>query len=86
MLAQKQPPFKECVIAHWSSALAPIILGTKLYTEAADSPIYRRVVGEHSINRRRCIARCAGGDGKEDAGISSDKTGEKPVRRKSKVS
>ena len=23
MLAQKQPPFKECVIAHWSSGLAP---------------------------------------------------------------
>ena len=23
MLAQKQPPFKECVIAHWSSDPAP---------------------------------------------------------------
>ena len=28
--------FKECVIAHWSSDSAPIMLGTKLYTEAAD--------------------------------------------------
>src|SRR5512145_1673290 len=25
MLAQKQPPFKECVIAHWSSDSAPTI-------------------------------------------------------------
>ena len=24
-LAQKQPPFKECVTAHWSSDFAPII-------------------------------------------------------------
>ena len=24
-LAQKQPPFKECVTAHWSSGAAPII-------------------------------------------------------------
>ena len=62
------------------------MLGTKLYTEAADLIFKDQVVGEHSINRRRCIARCAGGDGKEDAGISSDKTGEKPVHRKSKVS
>ena len=30
--------------------------------------------------------RPAGGDGKEDAGISSDKTREKRVHRKSKVS
>jgi len=25
MLAQKQPSFKECVIAHWSSGVAPTI-------------------------------------------------------------
>ena len=27
MLAQRQPSFKECVTAHWSSDLAPKIIG-----------------------------------------------------------
>jgi hypothetical protein len=36
-LAQKQPPFKECVIAHWSSHFAPKIVGTKSVTEATNS-------------------------------------------------
>eukprot|EP01023_Acetabularia_acetabulum_P029117 TRINITY_DN2746_c0_g2_i2.p2 TRINITY_DN2746_c0_g2~~TRINITY_DN2746_c0_g2_i2.p2 ORF type:complete len:232 (+),score=10.21 TRINITY_DN2746_c0_g2_i2:454-1149(+) len=36
MLAQKQPSFKECVIAHWSRSLAPIMIGNKHDTEAAD--------------------------------------------------
>ena len=29
MLAQKQPPLKECVIAHWSRGTAPKINGAK---------------------------------------------------------
>ena len=29
MLAQKQPPFKECVIAHWSRGPAPKISGAE---------------------------------------------------------
>ena len=29
--------FKECVIAHWSSEVAPKITGAKLYTEIADT-------------------------------------------------
>ena len=36
--------------------------------------------------RRRCIERGAGAQGSEYAAISNDKTGEKPVRRKTKVS
>ena len=36
MLAQRQPSFKERVIAHWSSDSAPKMIGTKLETEAAD--------------------------------------------------
>ena len=44
------------------------------------------VVGEHSSQRRRCIVRYVGAAGKEDVGISNDKTGEKPVHRKTKVS
>ena len=31
MLAQRQPSFKECVIAHWSSDLAPKIIGAQAY-------------------------------------------------------
>ena len=38
MLAQRQPSFKECVTAHWSSDLAPKIIGAKPITEAAGSP------------------------------------------------
>ena len=44
VIMQRQPgcwlrsshSFKECVIAHWSSAVAPKITGAKLYTEIAD--------------------------------------------------
>ena len=36
MLAQRQPSFKERVIAHWSSDSAPKMIGTKFITEAAD--------------------------------------------------
>ena len=32
------------------------------------------------------VARRSGGYGREDAGMSNEKTGEKPVRRKPKVS
>ena len=36
--------------------------------------------------RRRFIVRYAGAIRKENVGMSNDKTGEKPVRRKTKVS
>ena len=41
--------FKECVTAHQSSGLAPIISGTKPGTEAMDAAPRGRVVGERSI-------------------------------------
>jgi hypothetical protein len=44
------------------------------------------VVGEHSVLRRRCTVRDAGADRKANVGMSNDKTGEKPVRRKTKGS
>ena len=44
------------------------------------------MVGEHSIQRRRCTARYAGADRKENVGISNDNAGEKPAHRKTKVS
>ena len=88
MLAWKQPSFKESVTAHQSSESAPIISGTKPDTEAMDSFLLREgcLVGERSMLGRRCIARYAGRNGSEYAGMSSDKTGEKPVHRKPKVS
>ncbi|MFT5246152.1 MAG: hypothetical protein ACI943_000888 [Gammaproteobacteria bacterium] len=44
------------------------------------------MVGEHSYLRRRCIVRYAGGLRKENVGMSNDKAGEKPARRKTKGS
>ncbi len=37
--------------------------------------IKHRMVGEHSMDRRRYTERCAGGDGRENAGISTRKDG-----------
>ena len=45
-----------------------------------------RLVGEHSVSRRRSGVSLAGGIGKANVGISNDKEGEKPSRRKTKGS
>jgi hypothetical protein len=60
------------------------VTGLKPNTEAAEC--LRTLVGEHSIQERRWTERTTGPDGRDSAGISSDKAGEKPARRKSKVS
>ena len=44
------------------------------------------MVGEHSVGGRSGVVRHRGHIGRAYAGMSSDKTGEKPVRRKPKVS
>ena len=44
------------------------------------------VVGERSVGLRRCGVTHAGGIGSANADMSSDKAGEKPARRKPKVS
>ena len=69
----------------WSCA--ENVPGLKHTAEAADSRRVRptRVVGERSVVGRRRVARRAGRNGSEYVGMSSDKTGEKPVRRKPKV-
>jgi hypothetical protein len=54
-------------------------------TEAAGF-IFDGSVGERSALGRRCAVRHAGRGGSDYAGTSSDKTGEKPVHRKPKVS
>ena len=50
MLAQRQPPFKQCVIADSSSVLAPKMIGDQQYTEALEECGIRpaRLVGERS--------------------------------------
>jgi hypothetical protein len=44
------------------------------------------LVGERSVLERSVTGRTRGLNGSEDAGISSEKTGENPVRRKPKGS
>ena len=44
------------------------------------------MVGEHSVQRGSRSVRICGAYRRENVGMSSDKTGEKPVRRKPKVS
>lgn len=60
--------------------------GAKLYTEAAAIYIYIYWVGERSVGRRRYIVRYIGGIRSANADMSNDKVGEKPTRRKTKVS
>ena len=63
--------------------------GAKHVTEAADlltSSDVCQVVGEHSTRLRSVTERTRGGRGRAYADMSSDKKGEKPFRRKSKVS
>ena len=44
------------------------------------------LVGERSVGRRRGVVRHSGGIRSENAGMSSEKEGENPSGRKSKVS
>ena len=48
--------------------------------------VYDGSVGERSVSLRRSIVRLAGGIRSEYVSMSSDKRGEKPLHRKSKVS
>ena len=61
MILRKQPgcwlrsshPFKECVIAHWSSEVARKITGAKLYTEIADLYLKDNVSGRGAFCSRK---------------------------------
>ena len=44
------------------------------------------MVEERSVGLRRCVGKHAGGIGSANADMSSDNAGEKPARRKPKVS
>ena len=65
------------------------MIGTKHGTEAADRdrPSGRVVVvGERCCRRRSGTVRSRGAAASENAGMSNDKAGENPARRKPKVS
>ncbi len=59
--------------------------GAKRFTEAVDVA-EGNMVGERSKRRRSRIVRCGGVLGSENAGMSSEKRGENPLRRKPKGS
>ena len=108
MLAQKQPPFKECVTAYWSMCpcadnvrgLKPItearecgsseflVLSSELFGLSTRNSVLRTavLVGECSQCGEAVGVSPGGALGSTDAGISSEKTGENPVRRKPKGS
>ena len=60
--------------------------GAKHCTEATDQFFRELVVGERSGGRRSSGGTHCGGNGSEDAGMSNEKGGESPPRRKPKVS
>ena len=60
-----------------------MMIGHKHITEAVDSVESGRGA---SCLRRRCTVRYAGAATNENVGISNENAGEKPARRKTKVS
>ena len=60
------------------------MIGAKRCTEAAGSR--KRAVGERCCQRRSGTVRSRGAAASENAGMSNDKAGENPARRKPKVS
>lgn len=62
------------------------MIGHKHITEAMASVHEYRGVGEHRSPVEGAPARGAGGSANENVGISNDNAGEKPARRKTKVS
>ena len=86
MLAQRQPSFKKCVTAYWSSDSAPKnVRGYKFATEALDPEF---ILGGRGAfpSERRITVRISGLKGSENAGMSNDKESENLSRRKPKVS
>ena len=85
MLAQKQPPLKECVIAHWSREPAPKISGAQAQNRSRGKVLDTLGRGAYHT-QRRLTGKTAGAYGRENAGMSSEKDGENPSHRKPKVS
>ena len=62
------------------------MIGTKQITEAADFHLIVEVVAERCTQRRSRTVRSGGACASDYAGMSNDKAGENPARRKPKVS
>ena len=78
-MAQKQPPFKECVTAHWTSGSAQKMNGDKSNTEVGDFPdLIGRVVGERSYRSEGYDVNRTGVIRSANVGMSS----ESPVRNR----
>ena len=60
--------------------------GAKIIHRSYEICIFYILVEERSVSRRRCIERYVGGIRSANADMSNDNIGEKPIRRKSKVS
>jgi hypothetical protein len=74
MLAQKQPPFKECVIAHWSRDSAPKMSGAKVHGTEALACIVRYMGRGAFLHGIEAVTGRTGGQaGSENAGMSSEK-------------
>ena len=71
MLAQKQPSFEECVIAHWSSDSAPIMYRGLSLPPKPWLPSQGGRVGERSVQQRSSGVNQGGADGSENVGMSS---------------
>ena len=61
-------------------------MGLKIRTEAVGECLWASAVGERSLGLGRSLVRGAGGMRYENAGMSSEKAGENPAHRKSKIS
>ena len=55
MLAQRQPSFKECVTAHWSSCSAPKIIGAQAYHRSCGLPQKHRINRDTEKNKFQCF-------------------------------
>ena len=71
MLAQKQPPFKECVTAYWSMcSCADNVRGLKSNTEAEEC--LRTLVEERCVRGEAADGNLRGAHTSENVGISSE--------------
>ena len=74
MLAQKQPPLKECVIAHWSNVMAPTMIGAQACNRSRGWPSFWGGRGRGAFcGQRSPTGRTGGAYRSANAGTSSEK-------------
>jgi hypothetical protein len=86
-LAWKQPSFKKCVTAYWPNVSSRgKCKGAQAATRSYGIPPWAEMGRGASSAQRSWSGSTGGARPSENAGMSSDNTGENPVRRKPKVS